>query len=157
MAKLPVPLRAKQRNYYDARSYRPNRRTFSAETKRLAWKRCKRRCEGCTAPVTGAGDIVFDHIVPWALSRDSSLSNAQILCLSCDDDKTAGRDIPMIAKADRQSDFHLGIKGPGRGRCPMPCGKRSTRSKTMRGKVVLRLTQGEKHRATMAALYGSEA
>jgi 5-methylcytosine-specific restriction protein A len=146
-------LTAKPRQHYDARSYRKGRRTFSAETKRLAWKRCNYQCQNCTRQVT-AGDIEFDHVVSWELSRDSSLGNAQVLCLDCHETKTAGRDIPMIAKADRQADFHIGIAGPGRGPRPMPCGRESGRSKTMRGAVVPRQTQAEKHRATMARLRG---
>src|SRR5258708_15964789 len=159
MAKLPVPLRAKQRNYYDARSYRPGRRTFSAETKRLAWKRCRRRCEDCTAPVTGAGDIVFDHVVPWELTHDSSLANCQVLCLTCDDLKTYQRDLPAIAAADRKADFHIGITGPGRGRSPLPGGRYERDgspgrlSKTIRNGVVPRVSQAEKHRRLIASRY----
>ena len=98
------------------------RRNFSAAVKRAAWQRCNGRCQDCTAPVA-AGGFIYDHIVPWELTRDSSLGNCQVLCLSCDDDKTYGRDIPMIAAADRKADFHLGVSGPGRGRCPLPCGQ----------------------------------
>jgi 5-methylcytosine-specific restriction protein A len=158
---MPVPkktaasaLSATPRQWYDARTHRAGRRTFSAATKRLAWARCNRQCQSCTREITGAGDIEYDHIVSWELSRDSSLGNCQILCLTCHDDKTAARDVPAIAKADRQADFHIGIKGPGRGPRPMPCGRDSGRSKTMRGAVVPRQTQAEKHRATMARLRG---
>ena len=42
------------RQWYNARSYRKGRRTFSAEVKRLAWKRCNRQCANCTRHVTGA-------------------------------------------------------------------------------------------------------
>jgi 5-methylcytosine-specific restriction protein A len=145
------------RQWYDRRSHRPGRRTFSAETKRLAWKRCNHQCQNCTAQVTGAGDIEFDHVVPWELSHDSSLGNCQILCLTCHDDKTAGRDVPAIAKADRAADFHIGVKGPGRGPRPMPGGTRSAISKSMGGAVVPRRSQAEKYRALMLRLYGSEA
>jgi 5-methylcytosine-specific restriction enzyme A len=145
----------KPRQWYDARTYRKGRRTFSAEVQRLAWKRCNHQCQECTRQVTGAGDIIFDHIVPWEISRDSSLGNCQVLCLTCDDLKTNCRDIPAIAKADRQSDFHLGISGPGRGRRPMPCGRASGRSKTMHHGVVPRQSQAEKHRAAMARLHES--
>jgi hypothetical protein len=67
----------KPRQWYDARSYHKGRRTFSAEVKRLAWKRCNHQCQDCTRQVTGAGDIIFDHIVPWEISRDSSLGTAK--------------------------------------------------------------------------------
>ena len=160
---MPVPkktaasaLSAEPRQWYDPRSYRAGRRTFTSTVKRLAWQRCNRQCQNCTAQVTGAGDIEYDHIVPWELSRDSSLGNCQVLCLTCHDDKTAARDVPAIAKADRQADFHIGISGPGRGPRPMPCGRESGRSKTMGGAVVPRRSQAEKYRALMLRLYGSE-
>jgi 5-methylcytosine-specific restriction protein A len=131
------------------------RRRFSAAVKRLAWQRCNRQCQGCTAPIAGGG-FTYDHVVPWELCRDSSLGNCQVLCLTCDHDKTYTRDLPMIAQADRKGDFHIGITGPGHGRCPMPCGKydRDGRpgkySKTFHRGVVKRTTQAERHRATMA-------
>jgi 5-methylcytosine-specific restriction enzyme A len=153
MTKPPSALSAKQRNWYDRRTYRPGRRTFSNEVKRLAWKRCKKHCQGCSAPVTGAGDIVFDHVVPFELTRDSSLGNCQVLCLTCDDLKTYQRDLPAIAAADRKADFHLGIRGPGRGKSPLPAGRNSRVSKTMHHGVVERVSQAEKHRQFMARRY----
>jgi hypothetical protein len=131
-----------------------SRRTFAAETKRLAWKRCENKCQSCGAPVTGAGDIVYDHIVPWILTRDSSLANCQVLCLTCDDIKTHTRDLPAIAKADRQGDFHRGISGPGLGRSPMPCGRNSPRRRTLAGRVVERLSQAERHVIAMRERFG---
>ena len=134
------------------RQWCDTRRRFSAAVKRAAFKRCEGHCRRCTAPVTGAGDIIFDHVVPWAMSRDSSERNCQVLCLSCDAVKTPA-DNAAMAKADRQADFHVGIKGPGRGRNPMPCGRASDRSKTMGGQVVVRRSPLEKHRAAIAARY----
>jgi 5-methylcytosine-specific restriction enzyme A len=153
MTKLPVPLRAKQRNWYDARTYRQGRRTFSNEVKRLAWKRCDKQCEECTRRITGAGDIEFDHIIAWEISRDSSLGNCQVLCTDCHGEKTAAVDVPMIAAADRKADFHLGIRGPGRGKSPLPAGRNSRVSKTMHHGVVERVSQAEKHRQFMARRY----
>ncbi len=150
-------LTAKPRQWYDARTYRPGRRTFSAETKRLAWKRCNCQCQQCTRHVTGAGDIEFDHIVPWEISHDSSLGNCQVLCTDCHAEKTAARDVPAIAEADRRADFHLGIRGPGRGRCPLPAGRNSRQSKTMRHGVVPRTSQIEKHRRFIARRYHFDA
>jgi 5-methylcytosine-specific restriction protein A len=141
---------AKPRQWFDSRTHRQGRRTFSAETKRLAWRRCNHQCQQCTRQVTGAGDIIFDHIVPWELTHDSTLPNCQVLCLTCDDLKTYASDLPAIAAADRKADFHLGIKGPGLGKSPMPAGRNSRISKTMRGGVVPRITQAQKHRRFMA-------
>lgn len=160
MTKLPVPLRSKQRNWYDARTHRPGRRTFSAETKRLAWKRCNGQCKQCTRAVTGAGDIEFDHIIAWEISHDSSLANCQVLCVDCHQTKTATVDIPSIAAMNRKADFHLGIRGPGRGKSPLPGGKRDRDgragrlSMTIRNGVVPRLSQAEKHRRLIARRYG---
>ena len=153
--KLPFAT-GKPRQYYDSRTYRRDRRTFSNETKRLAWKRSKNHCEACEALVTGAADIEFDHIVAWELTHDSSLANCQVLCKTCHANKTAGRDVPAIAQADRKRDFHLGITGPGRGKSPLPCGRASSRSKSINHGIVPRLTQREKHRRFMAQRYFSE-
>jgi hypothetical protein len=153
-------LRAKQRNYYDPRTYRAGRRTFSAEVKRLAWKRCNRQCQECTRHVTGAGDIEFDHIIPWEISHDSSLGNCQVLCTDCHAEKTAAEDVPAIAAADRKADFHIGIRGPGRGKCQLPGGRYERDgspgrlSKTIRNGVVPRIGQIEKHRQFIARRYG---
>ena len=127
-----------------------SRRRFSAAVKRLAWKRSNGQCQHCTAPIAGGG-FIYDHVIPWELSRDSSLGNCQVLCLTCDDDKTYNRDLPMIAQADRKGDFHIGITGPGHGRCPMPCGRGSQWSKPIGAiRPVRRTTQAQRHRATMA-------
>ncbi len=152
-------LRTKQRNWYDPRTYRAGRRTFSAEVKRLAWKRCNKQCQQCTRHVTGAGDIEFDHIIPWEISRDSSLGNCQVLCTDCHEEKTAAEDVPAIAAADRKADFHLGIRGPGRGKSPLPGGRYERDgspgrfSKTISNGVVPRISQAEQHRRFIARRY----
>jgi hypothetical protein len=124
-------------------------RQFNKEVERAAFSRCRGRCEICTAKLA-AGNINYDHIIPWALSRDSSLTNCQVLCNGCHRDKTISRDRPSIDKAKRVSDFHLGIAGPGLGRSPMPCGRRSDLIKTFRHGVQARLSQSAKHRRAMA-------
>src|SRR5258706_8273144 len=86
-------------------------RQFSKEIERAAFFRCRGRCHGCSAKLA-SGDIHYDHVVPWALSCDSSLANCQVLCKTCHGLKTADRDIPAITKAKNQSDFHQGITGP---------------------------------------------
>jgi len=59
--------------------------------------------------------------------------------------------MPEKAKSDRVRRFHIGASGPGRGRHPMPGGRRDRISKTMRGEVVPRLSSGQKHKRMMAA------
>jgi hypothetical protein len=122
-------------------------RQFSKEIERAAFFRCNGRC-ACGAKLT-SGNIHYDHSVPWALSFDSSLGNCQPLCKTCHDLKTAGRDIPSIAKAKRQADFHQGITGPGLGRSPMAAGRLSRLKKTFHHGVVPRLKQTELYRRFM--------
>jgi 5-methylcytosine-specific restriction protein A len=150
---IPLPLRTKQRNWYDPRTYRAGRRTFSNEVKRLAWRRCNRQCQECTRQVTGAGDIEFDHIIAWEISHDSSLGNCQVLCSDCHAAKTAAQDVPAIAAADRKTDFHIGVRGPGKGARPLPAGRNSPISKTLQHGVVPRRSQAQKHRDAIARRY----
>ena len=123
-------------------------RQFPKEIERAAFFRSHGRCQGCGAKLA-SGDIHYDHVVPWALSCDSSLANCQVLCNSCHRDKTANRDMPSIAKAKRQADFHDGITGPGLGRSPMPAGWLSRLRKTFRHGVVPRATQVELYQRLM--------
>jgi hypothetical protein len=135
---------------------RESQRHFSKPTKRLAWKRADGACEcGCGLPLIPP-HIRYDHRIPWWISRDSSLSYCQILRSECDRRKTYPHDLPLIAKAKRQEDFHLGISGPGLGARPMRYGARSALSKTFRNGVVMRVSQAEKHRATVALRYFTE-
>jgi len=129
------------------------RRTFAPAVKRAAWKRCNGLCEKCTAPVA-AGGFIYDHRIPWEISRDSSLSNCQILCKSCDKLKTYGDDIPTIAHVHRMGDFHFGVRGPGQGDSRLPCGRLSVHRKTIKGRVIERATQSQLHRAAMVRRYG---
>ena len=67
-----------------------------------------------------------------------------------------GREVvtPAAAKAKRvRQKLVLGVKGPGLGRHPLPGGRLSTRSKTVRGRVVARVPLAEAHAAFMAKRY----
>jgi 5-methylcytosine-specific restriction protein A len=121
-------------------------RQFTRKTNSLAWQRCGGCCEGslpdgsrCGAPLV-TGHINYDHRDPYEFSHDSSLENCQVLCDPCDDAKTFERDIPDIRKSDRIRDKHVGAFET---RHKLPCGRRSNRSRTMRGRVVERLTLGQ--------------
>jgi 5-methylcytosine-specific restriction enzyme A len=111
-----------------------NGRRFTIGVKRAAWRRCGGQCDGCTAPLVDGG-IVYDHVEPWELSRDSSVENCQVLCKTCDAIKTYRIDAPMLAKVDRQHDRAIGAAGPGHGRRPLPCGRRSRWRKKLSGEV----------------------
>jgi len=115
------------------------RRIFRPAVKRLAWSRCGGACESCGAPLAD-GNTHFDHVLPHALSCESSLANCQVLCKTCHVAKTATLDVPAIAKANRQRDRALGIAGPGRGRRPMPGGRDDPRRRTVDGRIVDRAT-----------------
>ncbi len=60
---------------------------------------------------------------------------------------------PTAARVRRKHRWHTGVTGPGLTEDAMPAGRRSGVSKTIKGKVVPRLTRAQKHRQTMAALW----
>lgn len=133
-------------------------RYFTRDTKRAAYTRAAGRCEchlcpGLPAYCGGArlyvGRIVYEHINPWAISRDSSLSNAAVLRLECASLKTNEIDLPLIASVQRKGDRHIGAYRPHR---PMPCGRRSHLSKPLDGsRPRVRRSLAQKMRATLAA------
>lgn len=120
-------------------------RHFSAKTKRQAWKRSRDHCEKCTAKLT-TGNIIYDHVIPWEISGDSSLENCQTVCLRCDAAKTYGTDIPTIAKVRRIYDAAHGIE---RLRKKMPGHRKDRISKKVCGTVVLRQPRYSKHHAAL--------
>jgi 5-methylcytosine-specific restriction protein A len=78
------------------------RREFPRSVKLAAFQRAKGRCEaeGCGAKLM-PGHYRYDHQLPDGLGGKPTLENCQVLCDDCDGPKTYGRDIPMMAKADR--------------------------------------------------------
>lgn len=138
----------------------PGNRNFSAPVKRAAWDRCGGLCEyvrsggeRCGAPLT-AGNRIYDHADMFEISRDSSLENCQVICTRCNREKTDA-DQTRFAKVRGMRDFHLGIKGPGLGRSPMPAGRRSRISRTFRHGVQPRQSGTQRYRVLMAERYGS--
>ena len=126
-------------------SFRRNdRRAFPAKVKNIAYAMTLGVCEGCTAPLR-PGHFTYDHKIPWELSRDSRVENCQVLCDNCNDTKTSRRDIPLIAKANRQRAKHIGAVD--KSRTPLPCGRGSRMKKQIGGRVVPRVSQREKLRA----------
>jgi hypothetical protein len=115
-------------------------RFFSRSIKRAAYERAGGFCEcGCGGPLS-IGRIRYNHRIPWKTSRDSSLSNCQVLRVECDRVITYTRDIPQLAKSERVRDRHLGIIRPGMGPRPLPGGRNDRLKKTIRGEVVDRRT-----------------
>jgi 5-methylcytosine-specific restriction enzyme A len=114
-------------------------RRFSKDVMRQAYARRNGRCK-CTAKLT-PGNVIYDHIIPYEFSRDSSLSNCEARCKNCDSKKTYEVDIPTIAKIKRIADNHIAVRRVGSR--PMPCGRNTGFKKTMRGKVVGRMNLGQ--------------
>src|SRR3546814_1057777 len=85
------------------------RREFSARVRIAAYERCNGLCEDCTARLM-VGAFHYDHRVPDALGGEPTLENCRVLCRACPGSKTAGQDVPQIAKAKRQEARHIGAR-----------------------------------------------
>jgi 5-methylcytosine-specific restriction protein A len=107
------------------------RREFSAKTKVAAYERSQGRCEACALPLQ-TGRFHYDHVIPDGLGGEPVLENCMVLCTACHGAKTAGADVPRIAKMKRQKAKHLGAKTTAR---PMPGSRASGMRKRMSGKV----------------------
>jgi 5-methylcytosine-specific restriction enzyme A len=86
---------------------------FSKKVRGLAFARCKGKCEKCGA-VLKVSEGEYDHVIPLALTGESTLDNCQVLCRPCHRDpgaKTAD-DVKRIAKAKRTEAAHRGITAP---------------------------------------------
>lgn len=82
---------------------------FTKAVKLAAWRRALGRCEQCGCLLAGKVPH-YDHVSPETFSHDATLSNCQVLCVGCHDDKTNGTDKPAIAKSNRIRARHAGIK-----------------------------------------------
>lgn len=86
---------------------------FSGKVRSLAFKRCAGKCEKCGAKLK-VGEGEYDHIIPLALTGESTLDNCQVLCRPCHRDpgaKTAD-DVKAIAKSKRREARHFGFDAP---------------------------------------------
>lgn len=86
------------------------RTEFSRKVKEAAWKRCKGRCEKCTAKLF-VGKYQYDHIRPDGLGGTATDGNCQVLCSSCHTKKTVELDRPLMQKADNVKAKHFGFEG----------------------------------------------
>jgi 5-methylcytosine-specific restriction protein A len=107
------------------------RREFSARIKVAAYERSGGRCEGCGS-VLHVGRFAYDHQIPDGLGGEPTLENCMVLCTGCHGAKTAGADVPRIAKMKRQKAKHLGAKTTAR---PLPGSKASGIRRRMNGTV----------------------
>ena len=93
------------------------RKEFPARVRVAAYERCKGLCEGCGARLM-TGAFHYDHVLPDHLGGEPTLKNCQCLCRACHGSKTAGQDVPQIAKAKRQQQAHIGAKTASRNIIP---------------------------------------
>lgn len=92
---------------------------FNKKQRIAIWTRAAGHCEGCTAKLK-VGEGEYDHRIPYALTRDTSVENGQLLCKVCHGHKTHKADRPNISKAERMAAKHAGTwpksRTPLRGR-----------------------------------------
>lgn len=84
---------------------------FSKKVRIAAFQRCEGKCQKCGANLK-VGEGEYDHIIPLALTGESTLANCQVLCKVCHRGagaKTAD-DVKNISKAKRREEKHIGIK-----------------------------------------------
>lgn len=91
----------------------PDRKEFSAKTRKAALKRSAGVCEAsgdwyglpagqrCTRLLSYG--VEYDHLILDANSKDNSLENCRAVCPKCHAWKTANRDTPTAAKTVAQS------------------------------------------------------
>ena len=92
-------------------------------------------CEACGEGVR-QGHFHYHHEPPFEIAQDSSFDACRLFCDLCHEGITSFRDIPWIAKSDRQRDKHRAAMPPSR--TPLPCGKKSPFKTTIGGHVVRR-------------------
>ena len=88
---------------------------FSKRVRAEAFARCGGNCEKCGMRLK-VGEVEFDHVIPFFMTQDSSLQNAQCLCRPCHRGvgaKTAD-DQRDIAKVKRMQAKHEGTFPPSK-------------------------------------------
>jgi hypothetical protein len=108
-------------------------------------------CNLCDRPVTP--DQAWDESHDPSRHRCFGGKSKGIAHSLCNREHGAKVVTPAFAKAERVRKRHLGITGPGLGRNPMRCGRRSRQRKTMSHGVQPRLTHAQRHALFMGARY----
>jgi len=90
-----------------------SRREFSKKVKQAAFVRADGHCEACGANLRGK-PVHYDHELADSLGGEPTLANAKVLCVPCHAEKTAGHDMPLIAKGRRIRERSMGIRKPRR-------------------------------------------
>lgn len=108
-------------------------------------------CPHCDRPVLETERWHRVHVGVPRCFGGKSVAVGHALCNLADNHENV---TPKAAKAARVRNKHLGIKGPGLGRYPMPCGRLSAKRKTMRGRVVERVSIAQAHADFLRNRYG---
>jgi 5-methylcytosine-specific restriction endonuclease McrA len=108
-----------------------SRREFSKKIKRAAFARANGRCESCGADLRGK-PVHYDHDIADDLGGEPILENCRLTCIPCHAEKTAGHDMPLIAKGRRIRERNMGIKRTSR---PLAGTRASGLRKRMNGNV----------------------
>jgi hypothetical protein len=105
-------------------------------------------CNLCDQPITPDQD--WDESHDPGQPRCFGGKSKALAHVACNREHGAKVVTPAFAKAERVRKRHLGITGPGLGRHPMRCGRRSRERKTMNHGVQPRLSVKQKHAAYLA-------
>lgn len=108
-------------------------------------------CPHCDQPVLESQKWHRVHVGTPKWLGGKSVAVGHVRCNLLDNNKVV---TPQRAKTLRVRAKHLGLKGPGLGRHPMPCGRASGMRKSMGGKVVARVSLADAHAALMKKRYG---
>jgi hypothetical protein len=106
-------------------------------------------CNLCDLPVTPGQRWHESHDPSRAKAFGGSLTG--VAHKKCNEDHGHRIVTPAVAKAKRQARAHKGATYPGMGKHRLPCGRDSRLSKTLSGKVVRRLSQGQKLKLALDA------
>jgi len=111
------------------------RRSISAKERARLFLLHGGTCHLCGGKINGAVEAwEISHDLPLALGGDDDDANRLLAHAKCHRARTSDRDVPMIAKADRQRARHLGL----RPRPTFPGGKASKWKRKVSGEVVER-------------------
>ena len=92
------------------------RQEFSERTKAMAMLLGDWKCERCRTPLDSRqrDTVRFNHRIPDYFRGNNDIGNCEVLCITCDNKQTYGKDIPAIAKSKRIRAREAGIRKPRR-------------------------------------------
>jgi 5-methylcytosine-specific restriction endonuclease McrA len=77
-------------------------------------------CNDCKDALGTGNPFHVDHVIPWRMGGKDEVSNMQLLCVPCHNNKTHGKtgDTAKIAKAERTALKHCGFKKEKKAKIP---------------------------------------